>query len=936
MVFTAIGAAVAGAFFAAGTTAFLIASSVVAFGLSVGAQALLSKRSKPPKRTYSAVQAQTQYGADTAASVVYGTSKVKGQRIYYAKYGSGNKYNSEVFVLADGWNTGLENEIYFYGKKHNLISQTPVGNEVERYTVEGFDNNIIIRFFDGRPTQEADSELITKTNGLSDAWTETDIVTNQCYVSIDRTYNKKQFGNGKPDFSFILRGLKEYDPRYDGSKGGSGLQRLTDISTWGEATQNPAIHRLNYSLGLKGLISDRVRVGIGLNINQIDVTAHINAANICDTQRTVNDRTIPTYQCSMFVSADDDHIATLQAFEDAMAGYGGLIGGLSSCIAGAPQIPVYDITKDDVRLDAKSVYRPKRSAFDTVNVLSGQFTSKDSFWNAESLNTIKVNADVVADGAQNQDAYDLLQITDSDIAQYVLNIRYRQKRKVARRTIPVSRKCGFAAIEGRWVTYKGKSWLVEKRSFDDLLRFTLVLSETGSDIYAENGIEAGPVISAPTIPANPSLLSTVQNFNVESGFLENDGGQKIPHLKFTWTPPDDPTVTGVIINYAVEGDNTYQIVEAPNAETGELYIATNLVAGKNYEAFASIRTVPDRFTTDTPVVSTTIPVVPISVVLEQIQDDTKEIFIRFNARLDIHENVMHSVSSSAISDQLNSESKREVLKSEFNGSLAQIVTEQATQATENTAQASELTALTASVDDVSAGGLISFETLANPNEADTEIGMFARATLGDAVTQSGIVLKANQDENGGEGGCYLIGDKVAILDGQGNVVALFNSDGQIVQGRLAAESVEAINIVTGTITANEIEINGLTGNVSEFVGDNSPLYTGSDSWSDIVGFTKTVSVVANASLLILFHGNLSTGQAGAADARVLVDGSEWPVNDYRSTVGANTNVGGAFCLQSIATLSAGNHTVNIQWRRRGGVGTRELKARSLIIYQFKR
>ncbi|MBZ9704601.1 MULTISPECIES: hypothetical protein [unclassified Mesorhizobium] len=316
--------------------------------------------------------------------------------------------------------------------------------------------------------------------------------------------------------------------------------------------------------------------------------------------------TKPTYQCSLFVNSDDDHTQILAEFEDAMAGYAVNRRGLSGVIAGAPQIPVLEITADDIPLD-----RPRpdtqydKSANDLYNQLSGQFTSIEKFWAAESLKPIVVNADIAADGAPRGTSNDFLQVSDPDIAQYLLTIRYRQNRKGGTQTIPVSRRVGLKVAEGDWITLEGSEWMINKWDGGDHLRVTLSLSETGADIYDDGDIEPGPIVVPPSPPINPSILTTVQNFRVEVGTIAGAGGQEVPALRFAWDPPNDPTIIAVRIFYYRDDipDQVYQDT-CDTPEDGIYITSKNVSPGVFYTARATITTVPDRFKTFTPWLTT--------------------------------------------------------------------------------------------------------------------------------------------------------------------------------------------------------------------------------------------------------------------------------------------------------------------------------------------
>ena len=597
-IFTAIGLAIAGTATISLFGAAVSVASLIAGGLALATQLALSYLNRPKKRAYSAVQGQIQFGADVPTNAVFGMSKVKGQRVFYAKYGSGNKFNAEVFALANGWCDGLEPEIFFYGERHTLVSRPIIGNEAAHYGVDGFGSLVSIRFYDGRPGQGADTKLVADTANLGKTWKATSTGAGICYVVVERVWDEALFKHGRPEFEFVLRGLREYDPRFDDTSGGTGSQRLSDPSTW-VWTENPAIHRLNYLLGVKGLVSGRTLIGAGKSIAAIDLASHIASANVCDTM--MGDR--KTYACSVYAEAADDHTELLREFEDSMAGYGMNRYGLSGVLAGAPQIAVMDIGPADLRAGEGRQVSYRKSAFNLINSLSGQFTCKASHWKPESLKTITVNADVSTDGRKREGGNDFLQVTDPDIAQYLLNIRYRQQRKGGSASIPVSRRVGLNAPLGSWVTFDGRTWLVTGHGFDAKLRFTLQLAETGADIYDDEDIQPGPIIIPPVAPTNPSLLSTVQNFNVEVGLRDGPDGYEIPTLRFTWTPPADPTITTVRFEYFAGVDPSGATIfrdQCDDPEAGEYETSKDIVPSIAHTARATIRTVPDRLKTWTP------------------------------------------------------------------------------------------------------------------------------------------------------------------------------------------------------------------------------------------------------------------------------------------------------------------------------------------------
>jgi hypothetical protein len=604
MIFTAIGTLLAGTATISLFGATVSLASVIGGALAFGTSLAFSYLKRPKKRTYTAVQGETQYGGDIDVQALFGHGKTKGQRTYYAKWGQGNKYNAEVFVLANGWNDGLFDYCFVYGERRALIQVANVGGEAAHYRVDGFSDKISIRFYDGRPGQPVDAKLVGDTAALGNTWKTTSVNAGQCYVIVERLYDSALFEKGKPEFEFVMRGLREYDPRKDSTvAGGSGPQRINDPATWA-FTRNPAVHRLNYQLGLRALNSGRTLIGEGKSLGQLDLSTYFVAMNVCDTVKAGK----PTYECGLWVNGADDHTEVLKEFEDAMAGFGLNRRGLSGVIAGAPQIPVLEITKDDLDIGRDSEYQFKKSAFERYNHLSGQFLSIEDLWNPQSLKPVYSNADVAADGRNRQTSNDFLQVTDPDIAQYLLTIRYRQNRMGGTATLPVSLRVGLKVQEGEWIVWNGRTWMISEWLCDESFNITLRLSETSADIYDDGGIDPGPVVIPPTPPINPSVLTTVQDFAVETGMIEGAEGFQTPVLRFSWDFPDDPTIIEVIFEYRISGQTTiytdvYTCKDPEDVnEFGRVEYQTSkdVISGVFYNARATIRTRPDRFKTYTP------------------------------------------------------------------------------------------------------------------------------------------------------------------------------------------------------------------------------------------------------------------------------------------------------------------------------------------------
>lgn len=802
MIFTFVGTLVAGALFGGS----LLAASLIAGGLAMAAKlGINAYMNRRKSRKYSAVQGEIQYGGDVPVQTLFGIGKTRGHRVFYGKWGSGNKFNGDVFLLANGWCDGLEPYVYFYGSKQTLVERPKIGNEIAHYGVAGYDNLISIRFYDGRPGQGVDQKLVNDTRGLGRRWKESSVGSGYTYVVFEREFNVDKFDKGRLEVEWVLRGLRCYDVRKDSSvAGGSGSHRLGNAATY-EFSENPAIQRFNYQIGLRGLISDRSLIGEGKSIGQLDLSTYVASMNVCDELRAGKTR----YTCNLWVTGDDDHTEVLREFEDAMAGFALNRRGLSGVLAGAPQVPVMNIGPDDIPAGREGEISRRKSAFGLFNMMSGQFTSPDSNWGAESLKPIKVNADISSDKRPRQTSYDFLQVTDADTAQYLLNIRYRQQRKGGKANIPVSWRVGTFVQEGDWITFDGLTWSVDEWQVSEDFRFSLVLTETGSDIYSEAGIEPGPIVIPPTEPFNPSLLATVQNFNIEVGMIKGAEGFEQPVVRFSWDPPDDPTIKEVRFKYRVADEFEIFEDQCTEPEAGEYVTGKNILSGRFYQGQATITTVPDRFKSWTPWKTTVAPTGMQSVIvqLEQMKGAVKDVMKSLTSTYDRMDDLVEQLAAAtAVGTGQNILTSAAVVKT--TNALAASFLEQSAKIEEVEGQivatAGLLAGVQAQVDDVSASGLLSMTGTTNPaNGVFSEVSISARASKGGQTAKAAQVYRVVEVDGQLVAENFLFANRTYFVSETGDVVeiplAIVNGEVLLKVGRIATAYFDQLMSTNGKL-----------------------------------------------------------------------------------------------------------------------------------------
>ncbi len=746
--------ALAGSFIAGAIGLGATAASIISAGLAVAANLAVSyfTRQKEQPQTAQkrvAVSQQVQFGADIPRFAIYGTYSVKGHWHYYGKWGSGDAFNGFVYKLSDGWCDGLEPVVFFYGEKHTLVSATPLGSETERWKVDGYGDLIEFRFYDGRPGQVADTKLINDTAGLERRWQTTDTMTNQAYVVVQTKFDKDKFSRGRPEFKWVLRGLRCYDWRKDGSlAGGMGLHRLADPTTW-EHTNNPAILRAGFQMGVQGAVSGRTLIGQGKSFAQLHLPSYTVAANVADTDRTKNGRTFKTYQMGMYVDADMEHTEVLSDMDDAMAGYAFNASGLAGVIVGAPQIPAFTITEKDVRLDGARGRQPRRESDGLYNHLTGTFMSPESHWSPEPLTPVTVAADVAADKRKRSQPYDWTQIFDADVAQYLLNIRYRQGRYGGQVTLPIMPKLYRTAEAGDWCTWAGKTWLVMGKESQNGGP-SLKLAETSPEAYDEEGIAVGPIVTPPTTPAAvqaPSVANLAVTADVISGQTD------IPALRVTWDASDDPRIDALILEYRIQGETDGQR-ERDDSPSDGVYLITGLAAGADYEVRAAYVTTPALTTDFTGWVAITTSNVSSdladnTVTFPKLALDIESILANLQRGLNDLEQV---VAADAVSGSLEKlkryteDGELRALVSNFGDQTRALVAEETTARTSAIeAFASQALLVQAAFGGSEATGLMKVESSVTPDGLTASYSFLARASTEVDFEEAGMVIKVVSD-----------------------------------------------------------------------------------------------------------------------------------------------------------------------------------------------
>ena len=122
----------------------------------------------------------------------------------------------------------------------------------------------------GAATQSADPMLRAS---IGSSWTTSHQLNGVAYIAASFIYDSKGQFSGVPQITVQVKGKKVYDQRKDSTNGGSGSQRIADVSTY-EYSDNPAIIFQDF------ILNDEF--GKGLTSSQLNLSTFTTAANKAD------------------------------------------------------------------------------------------------------------------------------------------------------------------------------------------------------------------------------------------------------------------------------------------------------------------------------------------------------------------------------------------------------------------------------------------------------------------------------------------------------------------------------------------------------------------------------------------------------------------------------------------------------------------------------
>lgn len=250
-------------------------------------------------------------------------------------------------------------------------------NHAQEGMISGGTPHLYLTAYDGTQIA-ADPYMLAKFAADPDRpWSTNMIGTGVAYAVLTFRYNRKVFNN-LPQVAFEVLGIPLYDPRLDSTVGGSGAHRWADRSTWSQ-TENPMVMIYNIKRGIT--LPDGRIWGGQVSADALPLDVWFAAMNECDLPiAKAGGGTEPQYRAGFEVSLSDDPVAVIEELEKACSAEIVEFGGIYKPRVGAPALPVYFLTDEDIVTDASQRLSPYPGLDGVYNAIHATHPLPEAFW----------------------------------------------------------------------------------------------------------------------------------------------------------------------------------------------------------------------------------------------------------------------------------------------------------------------------------------------------------------------------------------------------------------------------------------------------------------------------------------------------------------------------------------------------------------------------
>lgn len=356
---------------------------LIGVALQVGMSLMARAKAKKNQPQESGVKGSLRTGGDNPLSFIVGTYATAGSLEYVGTWGKAGKtpnaYLTQVISLSDLPIAGMSNLVWISGQECTIDWEAePVaqGYPVLEYRVDGTDH-LWVLFFDGSQTTSSEF-LLNSFNDGDRPWLDDMIGRGVAYAAVTARVNREILTSG-PSCKFVLQGIKLYDVRKDSTAGGTGPHRWGTPSTY-EFSDNPKVVHYNIKRGIY-YDGEWVYGGQGMSAFQLPASNWMAAMNECDRQIALaGGATEKQFRCGGEITVDYQPIEACKELDKSCNGRTAELGGIYKTICGAPGLPVYSFTDDDIVISEPQTFDQYPGLEDTYNGVNATYPEPAEAW----------------------------------------------------------------------------------------------------------------------------------------------------------------------------------------------------------------------------------------------------------------------------------------------------------------------------------------------------------------------------------------------------------------------------------------------------------------------------------------------------------------------------------------------------------------------------
>ncbi|MDR5655369.1 phage tail protein [Ruixingdingia sedimenti] len=461
---------------------------------------------------------------------------------------------------------------------------------------------IYVRYYDGSQTT-ADPMLRDKYGSHPDRpWTAEMVGHGLCYAILTFVMAHKAGFTQVPRYRFEMRGAPRYDIRKDSTAGGSGAHRLNNPATW-EQTDNPIVQAWSIFHGI-ALPGGEIWGG-QVAAQDLPPADWMAAMNLCDVPVELGDGgSEPAYRAGLEVALTQEPASALTEILKAATAQVADCGGIWRIRAGAPALPVYSFTDDDVLVSKPQELDPFPALADTYNAVAAQYPEPEELWETKDAPP-RHNAEWEAADRFGRRTADLVlpAVPYAMQVQRLMRAWIEAERRFARHIINLPPDATIldpldtAAWASQRNGYAGKDFEISE-VVEDVRTCVVQVStrEVDPEDYDWSPSFALPWVPGPTGSTPPPALA-VSGFAVHAVTIKDAGGaDRRPAIRLVWD--DDIQADGIRWEIRLAGASLVVLRgTTQDLEAGEIILVEGLLPATEYEVRASpVIKGPDEWT----------------------------------------------------------------------------------------------------------------------------------------------------------------------------------------------------------------------------------------------------------------------------------------------------------------------------------------------------